>query len=402
MILATVAIGAALHWLSGVLLPFVLAVFFAYAIAPLVSLLQHRLKLPRVLALLAAFLVSLAALGLLGLLVATSVGQLQENQKLYQDRLRDLITQTAQWAQPMFPEEAAQWLQGLEGDLPESSPGDATPATPDDISEAPAEGEAEPIEPIGAENDLTDSPQTDDASTADVVGQVDRDATSTLMLPVQRVRELLTTTASAILDLLSNGVLVLIFMLFLLMGGSRKLNLQRGIWGDVQKQIRTYLVTKFMVSLATGVLTGLILWMFGVDLALVFGLLAFLLNFIPSIGSIIGTLLPLPMVLLNPEFQWWHALLIIGLLGVVQFTLGNVLEPRMMGRSMDLHPITVLLALIFWGTIWGVVGMFLAVPITAVSKILIEKFELTRPVADLMAGRLDRLGAGGETDTLGG
>lgn len=382
IILATVATGAALHWLSAVLLPFVLAVFFAYAIAPLVTLLQHRLKLPRLLAVGGAFLVGLIALASLGLLIAMSVGQLSENQDLYQQRLKSLVTQTAEFLRPMFPEEAASWL-----DVPPTEPLEPTPdATPTPTPSPPSEIDSPDVietEPLG--------PSPIEPATQ---------APAPLMLPVQSVRALLVATAESILGLLSNGVLVLIFMLFLLVGGSRKMNLQRGIWGDIQKQIRTYLVTKFLVSLATGVWTYAILWVFGVDLAMVFALLAFLLNFIPSIGSIIGTLLPLPMVLLNPDFQWWDVLVVIGLLGVGQFLLGNVIEPRMMGRSMDLHPITVLLMLIFWGTIWGVVGMILAVPITAISKILIEKFELTRPVADLMAGRLDRLGAGGESDAL--
>ena len=81
--------------------------------------------------------------------------------------------------------------------------------------------------------------------------------------------------------------------------------------------------------------------------------------------------------------------LAIALPGAVQMSVGNIIEPKLMGEELDLHPVTILLALMIWGAIWGIVGMLLATPITAVMKILFERMELTRPVADLFAGRLD-------------
>ena len=138
----------------------------------------------------------------------------------------------------------------------------------------------------------------------------------------------------------------------------------------------------------TGFLVGLILYLLGVDLALVFGFLAFLLNFIPSIGSIIATLLPLPIILVSPDASWTIAVLAIALPGTVQLVIGNIITPKVLGDSLDLHPIVILMALIFWGVLWGIVGMLLATPMTAVLKILLERYELTRPVARVMAGRL--------------
>jgi AI-2 transport protein TqsA len=76
--------------------------------------------------------------------------------------------------------------------------------------------------------------------------------------------------------------------------------------------------------------------------------------------------------------------------GAIQFAIGNVLEPRLMGKSMKMHPITILLALIFWGVLWGPVGMFLAVPMTSVIRIFLEKNEITEPIARLMAGQTGR------------
>jgi AI-2 transport protein TqsA len=164
-----------------------------------------------------------------------------------------------------------------------------------------------------------------------------------------------------------------------------------GVWGQVEARIKRYIVTKLVVSAATGLLVGIILTVLRIDLALVFGLFAFLLNFIPSVGSIISTLLPLPVVLMSPEISPLAAVLAIALPAAVQFAIGNVIEPKVMGGSLDLHPITILLALIVWGMLWGVVGMLLATPLTAVMKILFERMELTAPVAELLAGRLDAL-----------
>ena len=99
------------------------------------------------------------------------------------------------------------------------------------------------------------------------------------------------------------------------------------IWGEVETRIKTYLVTKFLVSALTGFLTGLTLAILGVDLALLFGVMAFLLNFIPSVGSIVAVLLPLPVVLVSPEMGLTTGILAFAIPGAIQFTLGNVIEP---------------------------------------------------------------------------
>ena len=125
-----------------------------------------------------------------------------------------------------------------------------------------------------------------------------------------------------------------------------------------------------------------------------FGLLAFLLNFIPSVGSVVATLLPLPIVLVSPEISTKVAVAAIAVPSAIQLVFGNFLEPKIMGESLDLHPATILLSLILWGTLWGVLGMILSVPITVVVKILCERFEGSRPVADLLAGRTDALVGG--------
>lgn len=202
-------------------------------------------------------------------------------------------------------------------------------------------------------------------------------------LPVGR---LVQQAAGTVLGLVTNGILVLIFLVYLL-GTRRPPALRSGIYRDMDRAIQRYLVTKVSTSALTGALVGLILSLFGLDLALVFGIVAFFLNFIPSIGSIVATLLPIPVAIIQYETAW-PVIGVVLLPALVQVTVGNGLEPILMGRRLDLHPVTILLALLFWGLIWGVVGMLLAAPMTAVLRIVLSQFETTRPVADLLAGRL--------------
>jgi AI-2 transport protein TqsA len=208
------------------------------------------------------------------------------------------------------------------------------------------------------------------------------------LIRADNVGNMLVGTTNALLGILSQSVIVGIFLVFMVLGSVRRERRPGDFWSDVESQIQRYVLTKALTSAATGGIVGAILAILGVDLALMFGLLAFLLNFIPSIGSIIATLLPLPVVLVSPDVSGTVAVLAIVLPGIVQAIIGNVLEPRAMGTSLDLHPIAILVTLILWGTMWGPVGMLLATPITAVMKILFARFDLTAPVAELLAGRL--------------
>jgi AI-2 transport protein TqsA len=206
---------------------------------------------------------------------------------------------------------------------------------------------------------------------------------------VGTIRNMLVDTTNSVLGVLSKGALVLIFVCFLLFGSNTRQGPTEDVRDELELRIKRYITAKVLISIATGVLVGAILYFLGIELALGFGLLAFLLNFIPSIGSVIATLLPLPMVLLSPGVTVTTAVLAIVLPGGLQFLIGNVIEPKVMGQSLGLHPVVVLMALMFWGMLWGIVGMFLAVPITAIMKILFERTEFTQPLARLLAGRLD-------------
>jgi AI-2 transport protein TqsA len=201
-------------------------------------------------------------------------------------------------------------------------------------------------------------------------------------LPVSRI---LRTTAGTVFTIVTNGFLVLIFVIFLLI--ARRPERQRtALYMQIDAKIRKFIVTKFLISAATGIMVGIILGILGLDLALVFGVLAFLLNFIPNVGSVVATLLPLPVALVQYDSMVMVVLVVV-LPGAVQVTMGNIVEPKIMGEGLDLSPVTILLALVFWGLIWGIVGMLLAAPMTAVLRIVLARFTTTRSVAELLAGR---------------
>jgi AI-2 transport protein TqsA len=199
--------------------------------------------------------------------------------------------------------------------------------------------------------------------------------------------EVITQAAGQFVNFFTLSFLVLVFMVFLV-SGKRTEAKRSKIFLEIDSKIRKYLVVKIVSSLVTGLLVAFILWALGLEMAALFGLLAALLNFIPTLGSIIATLLPVPVALLQFE-SMASVLLVLILPGVVQFSIGNLIEPRFVGKSLDLHPATVLVSLMLWTLIWGIPGAFLAVPMTVVLKIALERIPTTRAFAELMAGRFE-------------
>lgn len=197
---------------------------------------------------------------------------------------------------------------------------------------------------------------------------------------------LIATLTNSLIYMISQSTVVLLFLTFLLFGSRSHLEPLPGVLHDINQKVQKYVQVKTAISLATGAFAGTILWLLDIELALVFGLLTVVLNFIPNIGSILSTFLPLPIVLLSPNVSQAEALLAILLPGLVHFAIGNVLEPKLLGDTMDLSPVVVLLCLTVWTALWGGIGALLAVPITAIIQILCEKLDFTRPIAQVLRG----------------
>ena len=151
--------------------------------------------------------------------------------------------------------------------------------------------------------------------------------------------------------------------------------------------VQNYMGIKTFVSLLTGVLSYVVMKIVGLDFAETWAVLIFLLNFIPTIGSIIGTVLPAIAALVQ-FFGIGPVLIVLGGIGAVQFIIGNIIEPTLSSRTLNLSPFAIILSLSFWSAIWGIPGAFLSVPLTVCIAIICSHVPPLRPFAILLAGRV--------------
>lgn len=154
----------------------------------------------------------------------------------------------------------------------------------------------------------------------------------------------------------------------------------------VKSSVSTYIKVKFFTSLLTGISYWLVCWIFQIEFAIFWGFLAFILNFIPTVGSIIATIPPIMLGLI--EFESLTTLLIfMPILFSVQMIFGNVIEPKLMGSRLSLNTITVILGLVFWGYLWGITGMILSVPLMVLLKVILEQVNGAQVLVKLMGSK---------------
>jgi predicted PurR-regulated permease PerM len=205
-----------------------------------------------------------------------------------------------------------------------------------------------------------------------------------------------TSVAASFAGILANGGLILIYIGFLFLeqnhfkskitalaskGKEEDVNEILGrIRGDIQK----YIGIKMFTSALTGSLSYVVMRLLDVDFAGVWGLLIFLLNFIPTVGSIIATIFPAMIALAQSDGYSLFLFVLLGI-GAIQICVGNILEPRLMGSRFNMSPIVILLNLALWGYIWGVPGMFLCVPFLIIITIILSYFPQTRPIAIILS-----------------
>jgi predicted PurR-regulated permease PerM len=193
-------------------------------------------------------------------------------------------------------------------------------------------------------------------------------------------------------NIVANAFLILLIAVFILLevsdfpGRMRKAlgrpDAKFGWFGQFADSLRRYLAIKTGVSLATGLLVGIWLWILGVDFPFLWGLLAFLLNYVPNIGSIIAAVPP--FLLSTIQLGWGTSLLVaVGYLAV-NMIFGNLVEPRFLGRGLGLSTLVVFLSLLFWGWVLGTVGLFLSVPLTMTAIIALKSKPETRWIAVML------------------
>lgn len=199
--------------------------------------------------------------------------------------------------------------------------------------------------------------------------------------------------ALGIAGILSNVVLVVLVMAFILLEASELGTKLVVVFGEREGQswvtdagdrVQRYLGIKTFFSALTGLLLGLFLAWLGLSFPVMWGFLAFTLNFVPAIGSIVASIPPIALALV--EFGPAGALVVALAYLAVNFSIGNVIEPRVMGRRLGLSPFVVILSLLFWGYIWGPGGTLLGVPLTVIVKLVLESSPNTRWLAMLLAG----------------
>lgn len=179
---------------------------------------------------------------------------------------------------------------------------------------------------------------------------------------------------SALAGIMNEVILVLLLSIYLLLdrlpGATVRGDTAATV--EIESMIKHYITLKTYISAMTGVVCGGILWGLGVKLASLWGLLSFVLNYIPNVGSIIAILLPLPIAFLDDNLTTGNKVMAFLLPGLVQGYVGNFLEPQIFGKSLNMTPMSVLLSLVFWGLVWGLPGAILSVPFLGIKKILLS------------------------------
>lgn len=322
---AIVVVMAGMRAAAGIVVPVLLALFIAFVSSPLVFRLG-RTKVPYGLAVTLVLLFELAVLVSAGLLVGTSAARFRSRLPIYRERLGAVYAETAGW--------------------------------------------------------LTEHGVA-----------VETERLSELLDP-QSVLDLIGTTVTGLGSILSSMVLVILVLAFTLFDAARlwgkiEEHFAGGpagehVLGSISREVNRYLAVKTGTSAATGLLLGFWCSVMGVDFAILWGLLAFLLNYVPTVGSILAAIPPvlLALLMLGPM----PAIGVFGGFLVVNMVIGNVVEPRIFGTALGMSPVVVLLSIVIWGWILGPVGALLSVPLTMILKIALENTEEWAWIGDLMSG----------------
>ena len=322
---STIVVVAGLREASEILLPFLSALFIAVVSLPVMAWLQRH-RVPTWLAVMLTVLAAAGVVSVLGVVVGQSVGEFAQvvADSQYNQRFEELADQLRAWAE--------------EANLPFA---DRTPF--------------ELVNP-------------------------------------EAVVNLLGGTLAALAGVLQDAFLVLLAVIFILIeaaGFRRKLrvafgdrggNLER--LGQMAQQVQKYLAVKTVVSLGTGFLAFVWVWTLGIDFPLMWGLVAFLFNYIPNIGSIVAAVGPSVLALVQVDLG--RALAVAAGYVVLNIAFGNILEPTLLGRKLGMSVLVVFTSLVFWGWVWGPMGLLLAVPITMTFKIAFENTDDLRWIAVLL------------------
>jgi AI-2 transport protein TqsA len=313
----------------GLLLPFVLGIVLWYMVDALADAFEHprfgRLRLPRPLALAAAVCLMGSLLWVVGRTIGRNVSAVIAAAPNYERRLQTLINEGAR-------------LVGVE--------------------QAPTIGEL--FDRISLADTLS-SIATAAASVVSVAGIVIIYAGFLFVEQVRFRRKLA-----------------------IVLGSGDNQKRMQAVLDQIDRDIRVYIRIKTTLAVITSALAYSVMATVGVDFAAFWAVMVFFFYYIPTVGSILAILAPAMLTLVQFD-DLTPFLIVLLVFGTIQVVTANVVEPAIMGSTLNLSPLVVIVSLMVWGTIWGVVGMFLCVPITVVSLIVLAQFETTRPIAVLLS-----------------
>ncbi|MEA3392931.1 MAG: AI-2E family transporter [Candidatus Marinimicrobia bacterium] len=319
ILLATVITIFFLKELSNIFIPLFLAIFFSFLFGPLISFLARK-KVPNFVIMLLLLIIVSVVLFLLGTVVYASVNSFANEFPKYQDKL--IITFNDLMAHLKIPVEDAQYFFKDRANLFQ----------------------------------LADK---------------------------MSLQSLVTSTMGSFLDFIVALILMILLMMFMVAERKNlserleavllkyRSNIKPGIVQEIQKKIQTYVSRKTVISLGTAISAMIIASFFKMDFIIIIGLITFILNFVPSIGSIIATIFPLTIYLLQYGFGGSFIFVTI-LLTSSQFLFGNVLDPRYLGHGLKLSPLFIIVSLFFWNWLWGPIGMILCVPLQSIIALILQ------------------------------
>ena len=359
-ILTLVAVGFVLKVAKGVVVPLVIAWLLSYILGPAVKAMVKR-RIPTPVAVFVVLVLLIGVCVLAGFFLHGRISAFARAAPKYSERMKDIIARVSEKVK--LSGEARQEDGAVQGE-----------------GEGAAEEEPAPPE------DKNDWGKRVASWAVDV-------STSWAV-----------KLSGSLFAFLSNFVLVVIFLAFLLLGkpyfpnkmkrafSAEEADRVSKVVGSISGQIGRYLAVQFLISLLTGVLVWLALVIIGVDFAVTWGALAFFLNFIPNIGSIIASILPVCLALIQHFPNVWYAVIAFACLFMIQMGVGSFLSPKVMGDQLNLSPVVILFSLLFWGWLWGFVGALLSVPIAVAIKIVCENVEPLHTVAVMMSSGRGRGG----------
>lgn len=379
VIIALVLSGWALHAMSSVFVPLVASVMIALAVMPVRDWVQRRVSRKF------RWMGVVAAMALLLLVVGLFFGALWLAAQQVIAQVPGGTGQITQVIEQAMPQEGAEAQGGTEAQPPQGDAGSSLPlGLPSGVAEPSALGQV---------------PQAGRESGGESAGGLASRFGDTLVSVLTRVAKTLLGSAVGIVS-----ALVVIFFLTLLIliesrDWGRKISTithWRTEWRltesaeVIAQKVRAYLLIRGVLGLATAALYGLWLWFFGAGLIFVWALLTFLLNFIPTVGSIIAGLLPVIYIVATQDLG--TAVAVGAGLLVIEQVMGNFIDPKVSGNRISVSPLVVLVGLLFWSWIWGIPGALLAAPVTVALVVLGAHVPILRPWALLLSDRTDMEG----------